>query len=100
MAISRPDDGSSARSPERQVRILRWTFRRDEDAVVCELGLNGDDSAYELRVNPPPNGAAATTEQFEDAMSALHRHSAIERMLVREGWLLEGFESEQVIRRC
>ncbi|HMF94685.1 MAG TPA: hypothetical protein VKE96_10335 [Vicinamibacterales bacterium] len=99
MAISRSDDGSSAPSLEQQVRILRWTFRRDEGAVVCELGLNGDDSAYELRVNPPPNGTAATTEQFDDAMSALHRHAAIERMLVKEGWLLEGFESEHVTRR-
>ena len=84
---------------DREVRILRWTFRRDEDAVVCELGLNSDDSAYELRVNPPWNPTGATTEQFDDAISAFQRHAAIERVLVNDGWLLEGFESERLIRR-
>ena len=90
---------SSAASTDRVVRILRWTFRREEDSVVCELGLNSDHSAYELRVNPPRNAVAATVEQFDDAMSAFQRHAAIERMLVSDGWLLEGFESERVDRR-
>jgi len=80
------------------VRILRWTFRRDANAVVCELGLNTDDSAYGLRVNPPPNTSPATTEQFDDAMAAFQRHAAIESRLVKEGWLLEAFESERVSR--
>jgi hypothetical protein len=83
----------------REVRVLRWTFRRDDDAVVCELGLNGDESAYELRVDPPRDPAAAATEQFDDAMSAFQRHAAIERTLVTEGWLLEAFESQRVTRR-
>jgi hypothetical protein len=91
--------GSSDASTDREVRILRWTFRRDEDSVVCELGLNRDHSAYELRVNPPWKAAAATVEQFDDAMSAFQRHAAIERILVSEGWLLEGFESERLDRR-
>jgi len=78
--------------------VLRWTFRRDTDSVVCELGLNNDDSAYELRVDPPWNPTGATTELFNDAMSAFQRHAAIERLLVDEGWLLEGFESERVTR--
>jgi hypothetical protein len=90
---------SSYTSTDGEARVLRWTFRRDEDAVVCELGLNSDDSAYELRINPPWSPAAATVEQFDDAMSAFQRHAAIERMLVSEGWLLEGFESERVDRR-
>jgi|SRR6476661_3358826 hypothetical protein len=90
---------SSDASTDREVRILRWTFRREEDSVVCELGLNSDHSAYELRVNPPWNAAAATVEQFDDAVSAFQRHAAIERMLVSDGWLLEGFESERVDRR-
>ena len=83
---------------DRAVRILRWTFRRDQETVVCELGLNGDESAYELRLNPPWNPAGPTTELFDDAMSAFHRHAAIERILVHEGWMLEGFASEQTLR--
>ena len=66
------------------MRILRWTFRRGQDAVVCELGLNRDNSAYELRVNPPWNPTGLTTELFDDAMSAFQRHAAIERILVSE----------------
>ena len=90
---------TAAPSSDPEVRVLRWTFRRDEDAIVCELGLNSDHSAYELRVNPPWHPAATTVEQFDDAMSAFQRHAAIERMLVSEGWLLEEFESERVNRR-
>jgi hypothetical protein len=79
---------------ERSVRILRWTFRLGDEAVVCELGLNGDSSAYELRVNPPWNPAGITSELFDDAMSAFQRHAGIERILVSQGWTLEGFESD------
>jgi hypothetical protein len=74
-------------------RVLRWTFRRAQEAVVCELGLNSDESAYELRLNPPWNLREITTEVFDDAMQAFQRHAAIERVLIDEGWLLEGFET-------
>ena len=84
----------------RELRVLRWTFRRDADSVVCELGLNSDDSAYELRIAPPWNPTGATTELFDDAMSAFQRHAAIERLLVGDGWMLEGFESERVVRNA
>ena len=74
-------------------RVLRWTFRRGQEAVVCELGLNSDESAYELRINPPWNLREISTEVFDDAMQAFERHAAIERVLIDEGWLLEGFET-------
>jgi hypothetical protein len=76
-----------------ETRVLRWTFRRDDQAVICELGLNSDDSAYELRMNPPWDLHGTTTELFDDAMQAFQRHAAIERVLIDEGWMLEGFES-------
>jgi hypothetical protein len=85
-------------SPDRAVRILRWTFRREGESIVCELGLNSDDSAYELRLNSPSSPADSTTELFDDATSAFQRHAAIERSLVDEGWMLEAFESERVAR--
>ena len=62
-----------------ETRVLRWTFRRAQEAVVCELGLNQDDSAYELRINPPWNLHGTTTELFDDAMQAFQRHAAIDR---------------------
>jgi hypothetical protein len=82
----------------RSVRVLRWTFRRHQDAVVCELGLNSDDSAYELRVNAESNPAGITMEHFDDVMAAFERHAALERVLVDDGWMLEGFESEPILR--
>ena len=77
----------------RLVRVLRWTFRRADDTVVCELGLNRDDSAYELRLDPPGNPSGVTTECFDDATAAFQRHGAIERLLIERGWSLEQFES-------
>jgi hypothetical protein len=50
-------------------------------------------SAYELRLNPPGNPQGMITEVFDDAMWAFQRHAAIERILIDEGWMLEGFES-------
>jgi hypothetical protein len=78
-----------------ETRVLRWTFRRDQgqEPVTCELGLNSDDSAYELRFNPPWNLQQNTTELFDDALQAFQRQAAIERVLIDEGWMLEGFES-------
>lgn len=77
------------------VPILRWTFRRGTETLVCELGLNHDESAYELRLNPPWNDSSRGPELFDDAMSAFQRHAEIERMLVRAGWMLEGFEAQR-----
>src|SRR4051794_19048805 len=74
-------------------RVLKWTFRRQHQTVVCQLALNSDHSAYELRLNPPWDLERTTTEVFDDAMPAFQRHAAIERVLVDEGWLLEAFES-------
>jgi hypothetical protein len=77
---------------------MRWTFRRQDETVVCELGLSRDDSAYELRINPPWNPTGVTTEAFNDAMAAFERHGVIERCLVEDGWSLESFESGRVPR--
>jgi len=79
-------------------RVMRWTFRRGHETVVCELGLNRDDSAYELRITPPSNPIGSTAELFNDALSAFDRNTAIERTLVGDGWSLESFESERIPR--
>ena len=74
-------------------RVLKWTFRRQQETVICQLALSSDHSAYELCFNPPWDLQGTTTEVFGDAMPAFKRHAAIERVLVDEGWLLEGFET-------
>jgi len=98
MAICLLDRPATPYPIDHAVRVLRWTFRRDDESFVCELALNTDDSAYELRFNPPWNPSGDTTELFKDAMKAFQRHAAIERILVDEGWMLEGFESQRIFR--
>ena len=88
---------AGATASDHTIRVLRWTFRRDQQTVVCELGLNSDD-AYELRIDPPRNPVGLATEIFGDATSAFERHSTIERVLVDDGWSLEHFESERRLR--
>jgi hypothetical protein len=80
----------------RHIRVLRWTFRRDEDAVVCELALTGEDREYELRAPADWNPTGASVERFDDALTAFQRHAMIERTLLDAGWQLDGFESEKV----
>lgn len=81
----------------RHIRVLRWTFRHDdEDAVVCELALTGEDRGYELRAPADWNPTGLSVECFNDALTAFQRHAMIERQLLDEGWVLDGFESEQV----
>jgi hypothetical protein len=84
------------RRDSRCVRVLRWTFQRGDESVVCELGLTGDDTEYELRVPPAWNPTGASVERFDDALTAFQRHAMIERVLLDEGWHLHAFESERV----
>jgi hypothetical protein len=73
--------------------VLRWTFRRAREAIVCELGLTERRSAYELRLNPPWHLQSITTERFDARRRHSERHASIEQMLIDEGWMLEEFES-------
>ena len=93
-----PTPGLPLADPARYVQILRWIFRRGDESVVCELGLTSYSSAYELRVLPCSNPAGATAEQFDDALTAFRRHGTIERSLITQGWSLDRFESDRVLR--
>ena len=80
----------------RHIRLLRWTFRNEDEAVVCELALTGEDREYELRVPGVWNPTGLSVERFDDALTAFQRHAMIERLLLEAGWQLDGFESEKV----
>jgi len=81
----------------RHIRVLRWTFRREEhERVVCELALTGEDREYELRVPARWNPTHREIERFDDAMTAFQRHAMIERILLDNGWVLDSFDSEKV----
>ena len=83
----------TAASSDRSVRVMRWVFRRQNELLTFELGLNRDDSAYELRIDPPSNPTGVTSESFTDAVAAFTRHASLERQLIEDGWSLECFES-------
>jgi hypothetical protein len=78
------------------VRVLRWKFRRAHETVVCEMGLTGNDSAYELRIDRPWDPAGTTTERFDNAFAIFARHALIEHFLINQGWSLDEFESESL----
>jgi len=101
VTVLAPHDGITApidRSPRnyRHIRVLRWTFRREGEAVVCELSLTGEDREYELRIPAEWNPTRREIERFDDALTAFQRHAMIERTLLDAGWVLDGFESERV----
>jgi hypothetical protein len=101
LTVPTPRDGYSApidrsRRNHRHIRVLRWTFRRENEAVVCELGLTGEDREYELRIPAEWNPTHRAIERFDDALTAFQRHAMIERTLLDAGWVLDGFESERV----
>jgi hypothetical protein len=97
--MSTPSVAATSLSPaDRYVRILRWRFKRNSEIISCELGLTGDDTAYQLTIDPPWNPTGVTVELFDDAMSAFQRHAMIERLLIDDGWSLESFESQRIER--
>ena len=102
VSVPAPRDGYTApidrsRKNYRHIRVLRWTFRRREDeAVICELGLTGEDREYEIRIPAEWNPTHRAIERFDDALTAFQRHAMIERTLLDAGWVLAGFESERV----
>lgn len=97
VSVLAPRDGYTApidrRRYYRHVRVLRWTFRREDEAVVCEMGLTGQDREYEIRIPPEWNPTHRAIERFDDALTAFQRHAMIERTLLNAGWVLGGFES-------
>lgn len=84
--VAAPDAG-------RLVRVLSWTYARDDETIRCRLALTPDCSAYELRIHPPWNPAGEPIELFDDAPSAFERQTAIERSLMKAGFVLARFES-------
>jgi hypothetical protein len=78
---------------DRTVRVLSWTYRREDETVRCRLALTVDCSACELKIDAPLGSARASIELFDDALSAFERQTAIERGLIKTGFALERFDS-------
>ena len=75
------------------VRVLRSTFQRGDETLICELALNEREAHYELRTSGPPVLSLAGMEKFCSVLDAFERQSAMEAALLKEGWRLERHES-------
>lgn len=67
-------------------RVLRWVFRRDNDAITCEIDAAGDH-AFDVCIVPHWDVSASTIERFDAEYRAFERHAELARRLGKAGWL-------------
>lgn len=80
---TRSPRASQAPAPVRPV--LLWVFRRDFDAITCEVDV--DTSGHcEVRVVPQWAPSLSVVERFDNAADALRSHAEIARRLREIGW--------------
>lgn len=84
---------TDAQSRSTPVRVLRSTFRRAGETLVCELALSEDRETYELRTSGADAPGLGRIEKLCSVVDAFERQSAIEAALLEDGWTLERHES-------
>lgn len=67
-------------------RVLRWVFRRSNDAITCEIDAAGD-RRFEVCIVPHWDVSAATIERFDAEYRAFERHAELARRLRAAGWV-------------
>jgi hypothetical protein len=65
--------------------VLRWVFRRNHEAITCEVDVNASGTC-EVRTVPEWNPALAVVEGFDRAGDALQRHAEVAARLRELGW--------------
>lgn len=76
---SLPTPAASARP------VLLWVFRKDQDAITCEVEINAAGTC-EVRTVPQWDPSLAVVEPFERAGDALQRHAEVAGRLRDLGW--------------
>jgi hypothetical protein len=66
--------------------VLRWVFRREANAITCEIDAAGD-RAFEVSIVPHWDVSASTIERFNAAHHAFERHAEVARRLREAGWV-------------
>jgi len=67
--------------------MLYWLFYRNDQALACELSVNGDQE-YVVQVTPLWDDEASVSESFRRPTDALRRHAELATFLRESGWLL------------
>jgi hypothetical protein len=64
--------------------VVRWVFRRNQEAITCEV-VNAAGTC-EVRTVPAWNPALAVVEPFARPVDALQRHAEVAARLRDLGW--------------
>lgn len=67
-------------------RVLKWVFRRDDQAITCEIAANRRHS-FEVSFVPHWDRSASVIERFDAAHDAFLRHAEVARQLRETGWV-------------
>jgi hypothetical protein len=67
--------------------MLYWLFYRNNQALTCELSVNGDQE-YVVQVTPLWDDESSVCETFRRPTDALRRHAELATFLRDSGWLL------------
>ena len=68
------------------IRLLRWVFRRGEQALTCQLERGAGSSAFYVALVPHWDVKSAVIETFNTGVTAFERHAAIAAHLRSNGW--------------
>jgi hypothetical protein len=67
--------------------LVRWTLRRGEANVTCQVDVRRNGSTtYEVAVVPHANVEWGIVEEVKSPLAALRRHAEIANRLMENGW--------------
>ena len=72
-------------TPTNSKHVLRWTFRRGNHFIACEL-VRLNNKQYSLALVPMFDRAQGACETFRSGLEAFHRHATVASTLRESGW--------------
>ena len=75
--------------PTEATPVLRWTFRRGNDVVACQVERAAD--TYQVCVIPYSGVGRFLIERFDAGINAFQRHASIAAYLRGTGWKLAAY---------
>ena len=85
MSLAMTNTSLRPQASEASRPVILWVFRRDFDAITCQVDVNASGGC-EVRTVPQWNPSLALVEPFERPGDALQRHAEVARRLREIGW--------------
>ena len=73
-------------NPIAHAPVVRWVFRRGNDALTCAVDARRTGSGYDVCVVPHWDVSSTLIEAADSTISALRRHAEIAQALRDAGW--------------